>query len=203
MARAYFYEDGRPGRPRVPVNQSPPKYIFHLNALMLRLDDRGWYRELAKRQRREYLRANAPFEGRPIGDPLEMDRIMCRTDVVAECKDKTDLEIAQFNGRVVLEIDPDCPDDRLFKKIAAILDQVRKRRSRRINTKHWATHRILALYELKLRGHDLSQDRKQLAAWLFPEIRSEKTRGDKFDRSRQYLCEAISQLPTLRAQSSL
>jgi hypothetical protein len=203
MARGNVFDYGRPGRPKVPVKSEPPKYISRLNALMMHLDDRGWYRELAKRQRREYLKANAPFiGGRPIGDPLEMDRIMCRSDAVVEWKDETDTDLnaAQFTGHIVLEIDPNCPNSLLFKLINAILDQTRKRHARRINTKHWAQHRILALYELKLRGYDLSQDRKQLAQWLFPKISSQKVQGDKFDRAKQYLNEAKDQLPALRAQ---
>jgi hypothetical protein len=203
VARPYVYEDGRPGRPKVRVRQNPPQDFSSLDALMQRLDDQGWYHELSKRLRCEYLKANpALMKGGAITDPLEMDRIMCRTNVVAECKSETDLEVAKFNGRIVLEIDPACPNDLIFKKIGAMLDQTRKRPARRINAKHWADHRILVLYEFKLMGCDLSKARKQLAAWLFPDIHSEKTRGDKFDRAKQYLNEAISLLPALRAQSS-
>jgi hypothetical protein len=204
----YVYEDGRPGRPKVPVKPEPPedisRLISRLNGQMPRLGIRGWYRELAKRQRREYLSANpSPFKsGRRISGPFEMDRFMCRTDIVAECKNETDLEVARFNGRIVLEIETACPNGLIFKKIRALLDRARKRPSRRINTKHWTEHRVLVLYDLKLMGYDLSQDRKQLATWLFPNIRSEKFRGDKFDRAKQYLREAISLLPALRAQSS-
>ena len=127
---------------------------------------------------------------------------MCRSEVVAECKTETDLKVARFNGRVVLEIDPACPNELLFQKIGAVLDRARNRKARRINTTAWAEHRILALYDLKLMGYDLSKERKQLAAWLFPEIDGEKPRGDKFDRAKEYLDGAIALLPTLRAQSN-
>jgi hypothetical protein len=54
LARRYLYEDGRPGRPKAPVHRSPPTDFRRLIDQMDRLDDRGWYRELAKRQRREF-----------------------------------------------------------------------------------------------------------------------------------------------------
>ena len=145
----------------------PPKGFSLLTDLMARLDERGWYRELAKRQRREYFKATPRlYKGRRIADPEEMDRIMCRTDVVAVCTTSDDLEVAQFNGQLVLEIDPACLDEILFEKIATELKRVRNGKSRQISTKGWAKHRILALYDLKLRGYDVSKDRKQLSAWL-------------------------------------
>ena len=115
MPRRYVYEDGRPGRPKVKVNPISPKDFSRLIDLMTLLDPRGWYVELARRQRRKYLKANPRlYKGRSlrrITDPEEMDRIMCRSEVVAECKTETDLKVARFNGRVVLEIDPACPNE--------------------------------------------------------------------------------------------
>jgi hypothetical protein len=181
---------------------------------MSRLDARGWYRELAKRQRREYLKSTPRvyIKGaiprsykdrsfRRIANPEEMDQIMCRTDVVAVCETQNDLEVAHFNRRLVLEIDPACPDEILFKEIATLLKRVRHGKARRINTKAWGAHRILALYDFKLLGYDFSKERKQLAAWLFPEINDDKQRGDKFDRAIEYLEAALSSLNTIRAQA--
>jgi hypothetical protein len=200
----YIYEDGFAGRPKVPINHSPPKDFSRLDALMLRLDDRGWCLELAKRQRFEALKANPPphRKGQPIRDPFEMDQVMCRAYAVAECKDETDLEVARFNKRIVVEIDPNCPDNLIIKQITAILDQTRKRHARQINTKHWTEHRILVLYDLELMGYDRSKNRKQLAQWLLPKISSQKAQGDKFDRAKRYLDKAKDQLPALRAQLS-
>jgi hypothetical protein len=110
------------------------------------------------------------------------------------------VEAAHFNGRLVLEIDPACPDEILFEKIATQLERVRHGKARRINTDAWPAHRILALYDLKLMAYDFSKDRKQLAAWLFPEITNEKRRGDKFDRAIKYLKAAMASLNALRAQ---
>jgi hypothetical protein len=203
LPRHYVYEDGRPGRPKATVHRSPPKDFRRLIDQMARLDDRGWYRELAKRQRREFLLANPrPDKGRRIADPEEMDRIMGRTEVVALCNTPNDLEIARFNKRLVLEIDPACPQEILFEKIAALLKRTQNEKARRINTKAWAEHRIIALYDLKLEGYDLSKERKQLSEWLFPEINDDKRRGDKFDRAVKYLKAALSSLNTIRAQAT-
>jgi hypothetical protein len=206
VKRRYVYEDGHPGRPKTEIDSNPPKGFSRHLGLMKRLDTKGWYRQLE--ERRQYERTNSdprdPDEPqlRRVTDPNELDHLMCRSDVVAECKTKDDLEVAHFNGRLVLEIDPDCPDEILFEKIATLLKRVRNGKARRIKTKAWAAHRILALYDLKLMGYDFSKERKQLAAWLFPEINDGKQRGDKFDRAIKYLKAALSSLNTVRAQAA-
>ncbi len=210
--RRYVVEDGRPGRQKTKIEKKPPGWFRLHDALMEKLDVRGWYRQLAERKRIEEMKGD-PRDAEPwlrqITDPEEMDRIMCRVDVVAECKAAADVTIAQFNGRIVIEIDPAAPNDLVFAKIGALLERRRAliedaklRPARRINVTPWREHRILALYDLKLVGYDLSDERKQLAAWLFPEIDSEKKRGDKFDRAKEYLEAALASLSTLRAQST-
>jgi uncharacterized protein (UPF0128 family) len=174
---------------------------------MKKLDLQAWYTQLGERKRFEMMEGD-PREYevdshlRRITDPNKMDRIMCRVDSVAECKNAQDLDVAHYNGRVVLEIDPACPNDTLFKKIKVILEHVRDRSPRKLNTRSWAEHRILALYDLKLMGYDLSKERKQLSLWLFPEIEDEKARGDKYDRATELLASALNALPTLRAQAN-
>jgi hypothetical protein len=51
-------------------------------------------------------------------------------------------------------------------------------------------------------GYDLSKERKQLSIWLFPEIKGDKARGDKFDRAKDLLEAARGSLDVLRAQSN-
>lgn len=200
MKKRYVYEDGRPGRRKVKVSPTPPKDFSRLIELTVRLDTRGWYRELAERRRREYLKiTEGDFKGQRIVDPEEMDRILCRTDVVAVCNTQDDLAVARFNGRIVLELDPTCPHEKLFRKIT---EHLPSRAARQINTKAWAKHRILVLYELKLMDYDASKNRKQLAMWLFPEIKDARRRGDKFDRAVEYLEVAVASLNALRAQSA-
>lgn len=206
MARHYVREDGLPGRPKTRTHSCPPKGFSLHKGLMRHLDPQGWYEKLEERRQLERAELDPPDPDYPhlkrVTDPKERDSVMCRSKVVAVCTILDDLEVAQINRRLVLEIDPACPDKILFKEIAFMLKQVRNSPARKINTKAWADHRILALYDLILMGYDPSKERKQLAAWLFPEIRRQKSQGDKFDRAVKYLNHAISVLPELRAQSS-
>jgi hypothetical protein len=208
MPRRYVVEDGQPGRPKTDVDTTPPAGFSLHKDLMEGLDVRGWYKELGRRHHSEKMAGDPRFIGPrkpdyfgldPVTDPEELDRLMCRTDVVVECNTPEDLKIAQFNGRLVVEIDPTCPNEIVFDKISALIGRVRSIHDQ--NTKAWKNHRILALYDLKLLGYDLSMDRKQLALWLFPEISGEKNRGDKFDRATECLEAALASLRTLRAQS--
>ena len=205
MTRSYMY-NVRPGRRKTKINPKPPKdFSLHLG-LMKKLDIRGWYKELGERQQYEKMGCDprdytVDPRLRRVTDPIEIDRFMCRTNVVVECKNAKDLEIAHVNSRIVVELDPHCPNERLFEKMKAVLDNARRHRPRKINTRAWAEHRILALYDLKLLGYDLSTERKQLSLWLFPEIEDEKARGDKYDRARDLLEAALASLDSLRAQS--
>ena len=128
---------------------------------------------------------------------------MCRTAPVAMCKTVTDMEVAQFNGRLVLEIDPACPPTQLHRLIDDQIVRFRDKKARQSNRKPWVKYRILALFDLLNAGYDPSSQRKQLAAWLFPEVKSLKARGDSFDRAREVLDQAISTIPALRVQSQL
>jgi hypothetical protein len=201
LKRRYVYDYGRPGRPKVKVSPTPPKDFSRLIELMPALDARGWYRELTERLRREYLEKARETEDQIVNQE-EIDRVLCRTDVVAVCNTSDDLEVARYNGRIVLELDPVCPDKMLFSKIGPILNRLRRRAARRINTKAWVNHKILVLYEYKLMGYDVSKDRKQLAVWLYPEIKDEIQRGDKLDSANKYLEAAVASLTALRAQSA-
>jgi hypothetical protein len=180
---------------------------------MADLDARGWYHELEARERRRFLAAHCRPEDwpwlkeefaagfKPIDDPQEMDRLMCRTEPVAKVETPLHLEVAQFNNRLVLEIDPMCLKDVLFKKIEDFLQAARKQKqrpSRHIPSEAWRNHRLLTLHSLQLAGYDLRRSRKQLAEWLFPEIANPKARGDKYDRACKLLTAALAALPTLR-----
>src|SRR5271165_4347652 len=262
-------DDGkRRGRRPLKVASAAPFDLAADDKLMAGLDPQGWYRELATRQRRSDIRKHYKPEDwpqletefaaglKPIEDPQEMDRFMCRTEPVAKVETPRDLEVAQFNGRLIVEIDPDCLEDVAFQEIKGLLKDKRKEKSedllnaarkekkkieywltdahtdpaelanllkekekieeeiedlleaareekrkpnRHISFEAWANHRILSLYDLELMGYDLEGQRKQLAKWLFPEIADQKTRGDKYDRARELLAEALAALKTLRA----
>jgi hypothetical protein len=167
------------------VTSAAPFDLAADDKLMASLDPQGWYRELATRQRRAHIRKHYDPENwsqlgtefaagfKPVDDPQEMDRLMCRTDLVAKVETPQDLAAAQINGRLVLEIDPDCLKGVLFQKIKDFLETAREEKrkpSRHISFEAWSHHRIITMYDLQLKGHDLRRRRKQLAKWLFPEI---------------------------------
>ena len=198
----------RPGRPPTKIKANPPKGFERHDELMRSLDGRGWYRELAKRQRETAL-LDGPLNERyrerddlslePIEDPEEMDRLMCRTEPVAECRDAYDLKIARRNGRLVIEIDVMAHDDFLIEEVKRLIKIRRgEQKPRRIYLNAWVNHRILALYDLKNMQYNLCKQRKQLAWWMFPEIKDDNARGDKYDRACELLDEALSSLSLLR-----
>jgi hypothetical protein len=211
----------RRGRPKTKIDRAPPEGFQTYDDLTKNLDAGGWYLELAGRQRcafvfahykpEDWPRLKPDFEAGygPIIDPLEMDRVMGRAEPVAKVETPQDLEAAQFNRRLVIDLDPGCLDDVLFPKINDLLKAARREReeekekerererprarastkakakpNRHISFEAWANHKILALYDLQLTGYDLMGQRKQLAEWLFPEIADPKARGDKYDRAR-------------------
>jgi hypothetical protein len=215
--QSFAGDDGkRRGRRPSKVTSTAPFDLAADDKLMAGLDARGWYRELATRRRRAFVvayyrpedwpRMEREFAAglKPIDDPQEMDRFMCRTEPVAKVETPLDLEVAQFNGRLVLEIDPYCLKKVLFRKIEDFLEAAREQKpkpkpSRHIPFAAWANHRLITLYDLQLKGYDLRRRRQQLAKWLFPEIDNPKARSDKFDRARKSLTKALTVLPTLLA----
>jgi hypothetical protein len=193
----------RRGRRPSKVTSTAPFDLAADDKVMAGLDSQGWYRELATRQRRAFIVAHYGPNGleRSNDDPEEMDRLMCRTEPVAKVKTPLDLKVAQFNGRLVLEVDPDCLKSVLFLKIEDFLEaagEEKRKPSRHISFKAWSSHRILTLSDLQFMGYDPGRRRKQLAKWLFPEIADLMARGDKYDRARELLTEALAVLTTLR-----
>jgi len=209
--REYVCENGTPGREATEIDLTPPKGFCLHKELMDNLDLTGWYGQLAHRHEQDKLGWDGTpmYEFsefglcKPLLDPQKIDHMMCRDEIVRECKTNVELEIAQHNNRIVLSIDPACPDAILYSEIMKAIKTIKDRIIRSINTTAWTEHRILALYDLKLMGYDLSNERKQLAAWLFPEIQKPKARGDKFDKAKKYLDGAISSLDIMRAQSQV
>ena len=106
----------------------------------------------------------------PITDLHEMDRVMCR-------------------GWISLDIDTAWTDD--------LIDRVGKKavaaeRAKLGRFAQWASHNIATLFNFQQAGRDLSNERKQLAAWLFPDIADADAREGKFDRAKGYLEEALN-----------
>jgi hypothetical protein len=198
----------RRGRPKTKIDGAPQEGFQTYDDLTKNLDGRGWYRELESLRMRleadkleDWPHLKSDFEAgfRPIIDPLEMDRIMGRAEPVAKVETPQHLKAAQFNRRLVIDLDPRCLDDVLVQKIKDLLKAEREQKpTRHTSFEAWANHRILALYDLHLKGYDLDC-RKQFAGWLFPEIADLKARGDKYDRARKLLAEAVAMLSALRA----
>jgi hypothetical protein len=198
----------RRGRPKIPVKRKQPDWFQTYDDRTTGLDAAGWYRELAGLARRSFLEANCSREDwqrysndgyAPVSNPEEMDRLMCRAEPVAVVETAQDLKIAQFNSRLVVELDLGCQPKILHEKIEELLASARNQKPslHHVKPEAWAKHRILALFDLELHGEDL-QNRKQLALWLFPEVKDEKARGDRYDRACELLKRAKAALAILR-----
>jgi hypothetical protein len=212
MVKTYVYDGTTAGRPSIEISETPPEGFCascHDN-LMRSLDARGWWRELATRLRQAEIGARYDDDDLaemkregwpPVADPAEMDRLMCRDEPIAVVRNEMDLKIAELNSRLVVEIDTDAHNDVLIRVLKAMFDVKRGQTTpRRQSFKPWADHRILSLLELKLSGHDPDNHRKQLACWLFPEIKDEIARGHKFDDACDHLDRALASLGLLKTR---
>ncbi|MGJ0393309.1 MAG: hypothetical protein ACR650_11285 [Methylocystis sp.] len=203
------YDGTRAGRPSIRTTAEPPPGFSLHDDLMGSLDASGWYREIAGRLRREGIaqhyradelaRLKEDFCVAPVDDPFEMDKLMCRKEPVAVVRNETDLRVATFNGRLVIEIDTDVHEEVLLRSIKTVISSCGAHPPRRKQFGAWVEHRILAFLDLLLLGYAPEKDRKQMAQWLFPEINDVEERGKKFDRAGGYLRDAIACLRSLRA----
>lgn len=208
MTKRYVYEGTKAGRPPMEIAREPPDWFCRHDILMQSLDARGWYREIARRLRGAGVKAHydpdelskvAAAGFYPVLDPVEMDRLMCRTEPVAVVADELDLKIAQRNNHLVVEIDVNTHDDELNRLLKLAIAAARgSKKPRRHQFEVWSEHRILALLDLQIGGCDPDKDRKQMARWLFPEVVDDEQRGQKFDRARKYLADAGEGLNSLR-----
>lgn len=187
-------------------------------------DWRKWVRLLAQREAEV-----APSIGdnlRPVYDPVEVDRFLERPSSTVELWDtsrpKHSLVEAAAHavkvGFAVFAFDPSLPNDDARAKFNTFLTRVRSDcpislgratrgkppvapSFRDEHLRRWCDHRILLLFDLLLRGHNPTNERKTLAAWMFPEIRDQVRRGKKFDEARRFLDEARNCNRVLWAQA--
>ena len=110
---------------------------------------------------------------------------MGRPSAVRQIATAEDAERALNLGFVLIAVDPNTPNimERLSTEAKAIranhplpLERSPGRPSRSIDihiddakVQRWRDHRIVALYDFRLMGHHPSSQRKQVAAWMFPE----------------------------------
>ena len=161
-------------------------------------------------------------------NPQEIDDFLERTSSTVECWDlkRPKPELAEKMAHAVrvgfaaFAFDPHLSDDVVRTKFNDLLLQVRKdcpiqlRRAKpgkpsgspSISGTHllrWHEHRILLLFDLILRGENPAENRKTLAAWMFPEVAGDEKRGKKFDEARHLLDEARNVNRTTQAEARL
>ncbi len=225
MPRRYYKEpDVTYGRPKKKVAKSPPDFFRTYDEEMKGWNARRFMRELVMRQgeyyyelRRQEWEGQAPhMQGVPITDPDEINKFLCRPSAVSEISSKEDADQVLRLGMILIAIDPNTPN--LVERLSAVVKAIRKRhplkKQRGRPSKapdvpgigldtvgRWRDHRIVALHDLRLRGYDPRKDRKQLAAWMFPEQKDQRKRGQMLDRSRRLLDEALAGVRSLDAQT--
>jgi hypothetical protein len=159
-----------------------------------------------------------PGNFEPLSDLDEINRFLCRPPPVGQIESVEGAKDALSAGMVLVAVDPHTPD--LEKRLAVEAKKVRQKyplagkRSRgRPNKsgdsaglgaealKQWRAHRIIELHELRLAGYDPRKKRKQVAAWLFPEQKNQRRRGEMLDRAVKLLDAALASTRVIDAQT--
>jgi hypothetical protein len=153
----------------------------------------------------------------PVTDPDEVNRFLDRPPAVSQITSQERAAHALALGMILIAVDPNTPD--LAEKLSAeakdihaqhplpIKDRWRPSGSTDVagidaqKVEQWREHRIVDLYDLIIRGHDPCKERKQLAAWLFPEVEDRQARGKKLDRAVRLLNEALASMRMIDAQT--
>jgi hypothetical protein len=229
VTRDYYKEpDVVYGRPKTKIEREPKDFKSY-DEEMRDWDPRRFMRELVKREgdhawkteRREWDESpafrEAPLEGSPPSDPDEINAFLCRPSAISEVTTADDAAHALTLGMVLLAIDPNVPDLRV--QLADVARKIRERYPPAVGLRRgrpskidnapvsdskvdeWREHRIVALHELRLAGHDLRKKRKQVACWMFPDITGEKSRAAKLDRAVLLLDDALALARVIDAQT--
>jgi hypothetical protein len=228
MSRSYYKEPGSVyGRPKTKIERPPKDFKSHDKERDW--DLRRFMRELVKREvdhswnteRQEWNESpafkKAPLEGAPLSDLDEINAFLCRPSAIVGVKSASDADHALTLGMVLFAIDPNVPN--LRGQLAALARKIREQHPPAVGLRRgkpskidnapisnsrlseWREHRIVALHELRLAGHDLRKKRKQVAYWMFPEIEEEKPRAAKLDRAVMLLDDALAQARVIDAQT--
>jgi hypothetical protein len=136
-----------------------------------------------------------------VNDPDEINRLLDRPPAVGQITSKERAAHALDLGMILVAVDPRTPD--LVKRLNAEAKDIRAKHLLPIKARgrpsgstdvagitgnklgQWRYHRIVDLYDLINEGYDPHEERKQLAAWLFPGIRD----------------QALAMLPMIDAQT--
>jgi hypothetical protein len=151
----------------------------------------------------------------PITDPDEINKFLCRPPAVRQVTSKEDAEHDLALGRTLISVDPYTPD--LADKLTAEAKKIRRAHPLPIKNRghqganaagitknkvlQWRAHRLVELCDLKIMGYDPAEHRKQIAAWLFPEISNQEGRGKKLDRAVKLLNEMLKSMGMIDAQT--
>jgi hypothetical protein len=219
MTRGYYKERGtKYGRPAKEIDD-PPDFSFYDTKDW---SVRHWLKEIADRQgRHEWAQQRGEWE--PIvgpnltlvNDPDEINKLLGRPPSTRQVTSKEDADHDLALGRIVITVDPHTPD--LADKLNAEAKTIRRAYPLPIKNRghqgsnaagineskvhQWRQHRLVELYDLIIAGYDPVKDRKQVGAWLFPEIRNQQARGKKLDRAVKLLNELLKSMRMIDAQT--
>jgi hypothetical protein len=221
--RGYYKEpDETYGRPATKIRKKPPPEfsLSQEDELAQQLDVRGFLNALMKLDTwAEHIRENPDWEKRQTFPGFEtVDEFnRGRPDPVTIIEDEKTVEHALFFDMVLIGVDPNVPDlERRLCKVAKEirekhpLPMARRGRPRKsgdidgvsdTDVRAWRDHRVLALRKLEHKGYNLSDDRKQLAWWLFPEIKDQVKRGHKLDKAVELLEQICVAIRVIDAQT--
>jgi hypothetical protein len=226
MPRLYYKEpDTKYGRPKKKIAREPPSFFRTCDEEMKGWGARRFLKELIQREISYNWEQHRPeWEDEPphvppglvpITDLDEINAFLCRLPAVSQVTSKEAAIHALESGLILIAVDPHTPNlsERLgveAKKIRAKhplpMKKKRGRPSDQTNIagidadklEQWRTHRIIALHELRLSGY---KARKQIAKWMFPEIKGQRKRGDRLDRAVELLDEALAAARMIDAQT--
>jgi hypothetical protein len=227
MPRSYYKEpDVKYGRPNAKIATTPPDFFRNYDEEMKRWDARRFLRELMVRQgKHDWELGRAEWEdqppyvrGIPMTDPDEINKFLVRPPPVSQIGSIEDAQHALRLGMILIAVDRNTPDlaQRLNDEAKAIRKMnplpIKKQPGRPSDStdvagfgarkiEQWRAHRIVSLHELRLKGYDPCKKRKELAAWMFPEHKDQRKRGQMLDRSVELLDEALAAQRVLDAQT--
>jgi hypothetical protein len=159
-----------------------------------------------------------PANFEPLSDPDEINKFLCRPPSVGQIESAEEAKEVLSAGMVLIAVDPNTPDLKTRLQLEATkirkahplsIQRGRGRPSKSSDIagvgaetlKQWRAYRIIELHELRLEGYDPQKERKQVAAWLFPEQRDQRKRGEMLDGAVRLLNEALASARIIDAQT--
>ena len=224
VKRNYHKEpDLKYGRPKKKISKIPPSWFSNHDDLVRKLDARDFLRLIVAKQNKDDWEKRVSKEwphgqGIPLFELDEINHFLKPLSPLSVLKNEEEAAHAKALGFVVISIDPHVPN--LASSLKKIIGEIRKDYPFPVRRKvgrqsiegdmplfdetdlqQWKDHRILALYDLRLRDFVRPEQRKQIASWLFPEIKNQTDRGNKLDKAQKILDQFLSSLRSIDAQT--